>query len=416
MNKSFYRLDWITIILYLALVSYGLINIYSTNYNENSSLFNFNIPVGKQFIFFGVSIVAAVVILISKAKVFERFASIFYLISILSLIGLFIFGKNISGATSWYTFGGIGLQPSEFAKVTTALAVSKILSEIQVDLKKIKSLFQIGFVITLPMILIILQPDPGTALVFVGFFFVLFREGLNVIFLLVIIGLIFFFILALMAPIPFIFTSIITLLISMYFFSKKLNKKASLLPYLLVIFLSCGYVYSVDYIFNTVFEQRHRDRINIIIGKEVDSQGIGYNINQSKIAIGSGGWNGKGFLQGTQTKGDFVPQQHTDYIFSTIGEEWGFYGSSLVVVAFCFLIIRIIYKTENLKNKFARIYGHSLASILFFHFFINIGMSLGLVPTVGIPLPFISYGGSSLLAFSCLLFIFLNLDANRLNE
>ena len=416
MNKSFYRLDWITIILYLALVSYGLINIYSTNYNENSSLFNFSIPVGKQFIFFGVSIVAAVVILITKAKVFERFASIFYLISILSLIGLFIFGKNISGATSWYTFGGIGLQPSEFAKVTTALAVSKILSEIQVDLKKIKSLFQIGFVITLPMILIILQPDPGTALVFVGFFFVLFREGLNVIFLLVIIGLIFFFILALMAPIPFIFTSIITLLISMYFFSKKLNKKASLLPYLLVIFLSCGYVYSVDYIFNTVFEQRHRDRINIIIGKEVDSQGIGYNINQSKIAIGSGGWNGKGFLQGTQTKGDFVPQQHTDYIFSTIGEEWGFYGSSLVVVAFCFLIIRIIYKTENLKNKFARIYGHSLASLLFFHFFINIGMSLGLVPTVGIPLPFISYGGSSLLAFSCLLFIFLNLDANRLNE
>ncbi|MGB2502463.1 MAG: rod shape-determining protein RodA [Flavobacteriaceae bacterium] len=416
MNKSFYRLDWITIILYLALVSYGLINIYSTNYNENSSLFNFSIPVVKQFIFFGVSIVAAVVILITKAKVFERFASIFYLISILSLIGLFIFGKNISGATSWYTFGGIGLQPSEFAKVTTALAVSKILSEIQVDLKKIKSLFQIGFVITLPMILIILQPDPGTALVFVGFFFVLFREGLNVIFLLVIIGLIFFFVLALMAPIPFIFTSIITLLISMYFFSKKLNKKASLLPYLLVIFLSCGYVYSVDYIFNTVFEQRHRDRINIILGKEVDSQGIGYNINQSKIAIGSGGWNGKGFLQGTQTKGDFVPQQHTDYIFSTIGEEWGFYGSSLVVVAFCFLIIRIIYKTENLKNKFARIYGHSLASILFFHFFINIGMSLGLVPTVGIPLPFISYGGSSLLAFSCLLFIFLNLDANRLNE
>ena len=280
MNKSFYRLDWITIALYLALVSYGLINIYSTNYNENSSLFNFSIPVGKQFLFFVVSIIVAVVILITKAKVFERFASIFYLISILSLIGLFIFGKKISGATSWYTFGGIGIQPSEFAKVTTALAVSKILSEIQVNLKKIKFLFQIGFIIALPVILIILQPDPGTALVFVGFFFVLFREGLNVIFLLVVIGLIFFFILALVAPIPFIFASIITLLISMYFFSKKLNKKASLLPYLLVIFLSCGYVYSVDYIFNTVFEQRHRDRINIILGKEFDSQGIGYNINQ----------------------------------------------------------------------------------------------------------------------------------------
>tara|TARA_B100000767_G_C19776235_1_gene542733 strand:- start:168 stop:1418 length:1251 start_codon:yes stop_codon:yes gene_type:complete len=416
MNKSFYRLDWIIIALYIALVGYGLINIYSTNYNENSSLFNFGIPVGKQFLFFIVSILVAVIILITKAKVFERFASIFYLISILSLIGLFIFGKKISGATSWYAFGGVGLQPSEFVKVTTALAVSKILSEIQFNLKKIKSLFQIGFVIVLPMILIILQPDPGTALVFVGFFFVLFREGLNVIFLLTIIGLIFFFILALIAPIPFIITSIITLLISMYFFSKKLNKKTSLLPYLLVIFLSCGYVSSVDYIFNTVFEQRHRDRINIILGKELDTQGIGYNINQSKIAIGSGGWDGKGFLQGTQTKGDFVPQQHTDYIFSTIGEEWGFYGSSIVVVAFCFLIIRILYKTENLKNKFARTYGHSLAAILFLHFFINIGMSLGLVPTIGIPLPFISYGGSSLLAFSCLLFIFLNLDANRLNE
>lgn len=416
MNKSFYRLDWISIFIYLALVSFGLINIYSTNYNENSNLLNFDIPVGKQFLFFLVSLVIAIVILITKAKVFERFASIFYLLSILSLIGLFIFGKNISGATSWYTFGGIGLQPSEFAKITTALAVSKILSEIQVDLKKIKSLLQIVFIIAFPMFLIIIQPDPGTALVFVGLIFVLFREGLSIIFLLIIIGLILFFILALLAPLPFIFTSIITLLISLYFFSKKLNKKASLLPYLIVIIFSCGYVYSVDYIFNTVFEQRHRDRINIILGKEVDSQGIGYNINQSKIAIGSGGWEGKGFLQGTQTKGDFVPQQHTDYIFSTIGEEWGFYGSSLVVIAFCTLIIRILYRAENLKNKFARIYGHSLAAILFLHFFINIGMSLGLVPTIGIPLPFISYGGSSLLAFSCLLFIFLNLDANRLNE
>ena len=416
MNKSLYRLDWITIILYLALVSFGLVNIYSTNFNENSSIFNLKIPVGKQFLFFMVSVFVGVLILITKAKFFERFASVFYLLTILSLVGLFLFGKNISGATSWYSFGSIGLQPSEFAKVATALAVAKYLSEIQVNVKKLKSLLQVGLIIALPMILIILQPDPGTALVFGAFFFVLFREGLNSIFLLLLFGFIFFFILTLVTPIPFVFASIITLLIALYFFSKKLNKKASLLPYLALIVVSCSYVYSVDYIFNNIFEQRHRDRFNIILGKEFDTQGIGYNINQSKIAIGSGGWEGKGFLQGTQTKGHFVPEQHTDYIFSTIGEEWGFYGSAVVILVFCFLIIRILYRAENLKNNFARIYGHGLAAILFLHFFINIGMSLGLVPTIGIPLPFISYGGSSLLGFSCLLFIFLNLDANRLNE
>tara|TARA_B100000767_G_scaffold275249_1_gene311241 strand:+ start:2207 stop:3457 length:1251 start_codon:yes stop_codon:yes gene_type:complete len=416
MNKSLFRLDWISILLYLALVSFGLVNIYSTNFNENSNLFNFNIPVGKQFLFFFISVVSAIVILFSNPKVFQRFASVFYLFTLLLLIGLFIFGNNISGATSWYTFGGIGLQPSEFSKVATALAVSKLLSEIQINIKKVKSLVQVAIVILLPMILIILQPDPGTALVFSAFFFVLFREGLNSIFLLLVFGIIFFFILTLVAPIPFVFASIVTLLISLYFFSRKLNKKTPLLPYLGVILISCSYVYSVDHIFNNLFEQRHRDRFNIILGKEVDIRGIGYNINQSKIAIGSGGWKGKGFLQGTQTKGNFVPEQHTDYIFSTIGEEWGFYGSTAVIVVFCFLIIRIIYRAENIKNNFARIYGHGLAAILFLHFFINIGMSLGVVPTIGIPLPFISYGGSSLLGFSCLLFIFLNLDANRLND
>jgi len=416
MNKIIYRLDWVTILLYVALVIFGISNIYSTNYNENSNLINFKIPVGKQVAFAVASFIVAIVMLTIKAKVFERFASVFYLLTLILLIGLFAFGSNISGATSWYSFGGVGLQPSEFAKVTTSLAVAKLLSEIQIDIRKIKSLVQVALIIVLPMILIVLQPDPGTALVFSAFFFVLFREGLNSFFLITAFSLVFFFILSLLAPIPFVFASIITLSISLYFFSRKLNKKTSLLPYLGVIIFSCSYVYSVDYIFNNVFEQRHRDRFNIILGKEVDSQGIGYNINQSKIAIGSGGWEGKGFLQGTQTKGNFVPEQHTDYIFSTIGEEWGFYGSTAVVFVFCFLIIRIVYRAENLKNNFARIYGHGVAAILFLHFFINIGMSLGLVPTIGIPLPFISYGGSSLLGFTCLLFIFLNLDANRLSD
>ncbi|MDA8698947.1 rod shape-determining protein RodA [Flavobacteriaceae bacterium] len=416
MNKIIYRLDWVTILLYVALVIFGISNIYSTNYNENSNLINLKTPVGKQVAFAVASFIVAIVMLTIKAKVFERFASVFYLLTLILLIGLFAFGSNISGATSWYSFGGVGLQPSEFAKVTTSLAVAKLLSEIQIDIRKIKSLVQVALIIVLPMILIVLQPDPGTALVFSAFFFVLFREGLNSFFLITAFSLVFFFILSLLAPIPFVFASIITLSISLYFFSRKFNKKTSLLPYLGVIIFSCSYVYSVDYIFNNVFEQRHRDRFNIILGKEVDSQGIGYNINQSKIAIGSGGWEGKGFLQGTQTKGNFVPEQHTDYIFSTIGEEWGFYGSTAVVFVFCFLIIRIVYRAENLKNNFARIYGHGVAAILFLHFFINIGMSLGLVPTIGIPLPFISYGGSSLLGFTCLLFIFLNLDANRLSD
>lgn len=416
MNKTFYRLDWISIILYLCLLAFGLINIYSTEYNEGSNFFDFKMATGKQFMFSVLSIVLSIIILLSKPKIFEHFSNIFYLITILLLLGLFVFGEKISGATSWYTIGGIGLQPSEFSKIATVLALAKFLSEIQTNLKELKSLLRGIFIIVLPMFLIILQPDAGTTLVFGILLFVLFREGMSIVFLLFIAGLITFFVFTLIAPVFFVFTSIIALSASLYFFSKKFNKKASILPYLLAIVISCTYVYSVDYIFNNIFEQRHRDRLNIILGKEVDTQGIGYNINQSKIAIGSGGWSGKGFLQGTQTKGGFVPEQHTDYIFSTIGEEWGFYGSTLIVLVFCFLIIRILYRAEKIKNKFARTYGHGLAAILFIHFFINIGMCLGLVPTVGIPLPFISYGGSSLLGFSCLLFIFLNLDSNRLNE
>jgi rod shape determining protein RodA len=229
-------------------------------------------------------------------------------------------------------------------------------------------------------------------------------------------GLIFFFILTLVTPLPFVYVSILFVIISLFFFSKKLNKKTPFFPYVLSILLTCSYVYSVDYIFNEIFEQRHRDRFNIVLGKEIDTQGVGYNLNQSKIAIGSGGWEGKGYLQGTQTKGGFVPEQHTDYIFSTIGEEWGFLGSAGVVSLFCLLILRILSRAEKQKNTFARVYGYGVASIIFLHFFINIGMSIGLVPTIGIPLPLVSYGGSSLLGFSILIAVYLNLDANRLNE
>ena len=416
MNRSL-RLDWITIVIYFALVCFGITNIYSSTFDENQpELFNLSKSIGKQLVFFGVSIASAIFILAAPSKVFERFSSIIYLATILLLIGLYPFGNTISGARSWYAFGGVSLQPAEFAKVAVALAIAKLISEIQIDLRKFNSLLQVVLVIALPMGLILLQPDAGSALVFGSFIFVLFREGLKPVYLLLIAAMLFFFILTLVAPLPFVYVSILTVVISLYFFSKKVNKKSVIYPYLIAIFISIGYVYSVDYIFNDIFEQRHRDRINIVLGKEVDTQGIGYNLNQSKIAIGSGGWEGKGFLQGTQTKGGFVPEQHTDYIFSTIGEEWGFKGTAAVVLLFSFLILRILSRAEAQKNNFSRIYAYSVASILFVHFLINIGMSIGLVPTIGIPLPLISYGGSSLLAFTVLIAIYLNLDANRLNE
>lgn len=417
MNRSLYRMDWLTLFIYLLLVGFGLVNIYSATFKgEATSLFNVSEPIGKQMLFFILSLISGTVLLFTQPKFFERFSSLLYALTILLLLGLFVFGSERSGARSWYGFGGISLQPSEFAKIAVALAVAKLLTEIQINIKNFRSQLQIFFVIGLPMVLILLQPDAGSALIFVAFLFVLLREGLSFIYFNVFSGLILFFILTLIAPLPFVYISIFTAIIILYFFSKKLNKKASFWPYLLSIVLSCGYVYSVDYIFYEVFEQRHRDRFNIVLGKEVDTQGIGYNLNQSKIAIGSGGWNGKGFLQGTQTKGGFVPEQHTDYIFSTVGEEWGFVGSAALVLVFCILILRILARAEIQKNKFSRVYAYGVASILFLHFFINIGMSIGIVPTIGIPLPFISKGGSSLLAFSCMIAIYLNLDANRLNE
>lgn len=415
MNKKIFLFDWISFLLMVTLIIIGLFNIYSTTYDINSSIFNYNIPVGKQFFFLNICFFFSIIILFINSKSFEKYSSIVYLISIILLIGLLFFGKNISGATSWYTFGGFSFQPSEFSKLATSLAVAKILSEIQTNIKKPKSLIQLSIIILIPGALIILQPDPGTALIFSAFFFVLFREGLSYYYLLIFSIGIMLFILTLLLDIKIIISVIFIFTSLLYIIARKLNKKTSIYPYLTSLSISIIFVFSSIYLFNNIFEQRHRDRFNIILGKEVDSQGIGYNINQSIIAIGSGGLNGKGFLQGTQTKGDFVPEQHTDFIFSTIGEEWGFSGSLGLILIFSILIIRITIRAEKQKNKFSRIYSYSLASILSVHFFVNIGMSLGLIPSIGIPLPFISYGGSSLLNFTCMMFIYFNLDINRLN-
>ena len=416
MNKSiFFRLDWMLLLVYIILVSFGILNVYSATFSETSGgLFDLTQAIGKQVFFLIFSIFIGIIILSINSKFFEQFALLGYFISILLLVGLFVFGKTVSGATSWYNIGGLSFQPSELAKVTTALIIASLMSKFQSDIKTPRTLFKIGAYIILPFLLIIFQPDPGSALVFGAFFFPLFREGLNYSYLIIFLSVLSLFFITLSFPFGLVVGIIIMIIVLFYFIFKKLNPKIKIWPFLIFLVISIGFSFSVDYIFDNIFQQRHRDRINIVLGKEIDTQGVGYNINQSKIAIGSGGLKGKGFLEGTQTKGNFVPAQHTDYIFSTIGEEWGFSGSFFLIFLFCILVFRIILQAEKQTNKFRRIYSYGIAGLIFIHFFINIGMSLGMVPTIGIPLPFISYGGSSILAFSIMIFIHLNFDANRL--
>lgn len=409
-------MDWLSLIIYLLLVIFGIINIYSTTLSEVTvTLFDMNSPAGKQFWIFIFSLIFLPIILFINSNFFEHLSLIFYILSILSLLGLFFFGQEISGATSWYFIGGFSLQPSEFAKITTSLLVASTLSSIQADIKNFSFVTKLLLIIGLPMILVIFQPDAGTALVFLGLFFVLLREGMDIKTLYFGMGFISLFILTLIFGPLILSIALFFILILVYRLILQYYPKTKKTPFVLLYGISVLFNISVNFIFNSVFEQRHRDRFNIMLGLENDSQGIGYNVNQSKIAIGSGGFSGKGFLNGTQTKGGFVPEQHTDYIFSTVGEEWGFIGSSGLIILFTVLISRILYRAEKHTQSFPRMFSYCFASMLFVHFFVNIGMTLGLVPTVGIPLTFISYGGTNLMAFSLMLFIYLNLDANRLN-
>lgn len=413
MAKSVTGFDWITILLFLILVGFGWTNIYSASLGDASgTFFDLSQVYGKQLLWIGLSIFLIVVILSVDAKFYQRFSSVIYIASLLSLLGLFVLGKTISGATSWYVFGGISIQPSEFAKFATALALAKYVSDIQTNIKKISHQFKAFIIIALPALIIIPQPDPGSALVYAAFFFPLYREGLSGVYLFLGFSAITVFVLTLL--IGPVWVSLITAAIAALFLFRKRRKGPGKLAIIALVAVGVGISFSVNYIFENVFEQRHRDRFNIVLGKEVDSRGIGYNTHQSEIAIGSGGWTGKGWTEGTQTKGHFVPEQHTDYIFSTVGEEWGFLGSSMVVILFILLLLRLIYLAERQKSQFNRIYGYSVAGIIFIHFMVNIGMVIGVFPTVGIPLPFFSYGGSGLWGFTILLFIFIKLDSDRM--
>ncbi len=419
-NNIFQGIDWILILFYFILIFIGWLNIYSATITEDShDLINFSTEYGKQLIWIGLSFPLILLILLFEAKLYEKYASIIYLICLVSLAGLFVLGKNVNGATSWYDFGGFSFQPSEFAKAATALAIAKLVSDKQFNLKKLNTQLQASVILFIPALLITLQPDPGSALVYAVFVFVLYREGLP--FYYITIGFIAVILFVITLLYGYLYTLIglllvfTTILIYFIFYRKKAFKKGWL-KVLGIFAISALFIFSVDVVFNKVFEQRHRDRFNILLGKIDNINSIGYNTNQSVTTIASGRIVGKGFLKGERTQGGFVPENQTDYIFTIVGEEWGFIGSTFVIILFALFLLRIIQIAERQKLQFSRVYGYSIAAIFFIHFSINIGMVLGLLPTIGIPLPFFSYGGSGLWGFTVLLFIFIRLDANRSYE
>jgi rod shape determining protein RodA len=401
------------VIIYAILVFIGWINIYASVYDEQfSSIFDLSQNAGKQLIWIGTSVVIIAVILITDAKFFSTFSFIIYLAMILLLIAVVLTGKEIAGSRSWFQIGSFSLQPSEFAKFATCLALARYLGLKDIRVEKVSVKFISAVIILLPALLIMLQPDMGSALVFAAFVLVLFREGLSGNLLLAGLLMAVLFVLALAID-KFIVIGLLLVNAALIFYLfKKLRKR--LLLIIIGFILASVYVYSVDYFFENYLESHQKKRISVLLGKETDIRGAGYNVHQSKIAIGSGGFAGKGFLKGTQTKFDFVPEQSTDFIFCTIGEEWGFIGSLVIIGLFVALFSRLIFIAERQRSKFSRIYGYGVVAILFFHFTINIGMTIGLFPVIGIPLPFISYGGSSLWGFTILLFIFVKQDSVRL--
>jgi len=465
-NNIWANLDWLTVGLYFLLVVLGWFNIYSAVFNEDQhEIFSFTSRYGKQLIWIGASVVIIIIAMAIDSKFYSAFSFPIYAIVIFILVAVLIFGVRVNGAKSWFVIGSIRIQPAEFAKFATSLAVAKYLSQYNFKPEKIKSILTFVLIAFLPAILILLQNDTGSALVFVVFFLVFFREGMPSVYMLggflaialfvlsslyenyivVLILEVFAFIsfyllrrnikmavigIALLATLSIGFgylaqlffpelsrtiPLLLALGLSTLWYLTKIYKHKISEAYLLLVILfgSIAYAYSVDYVFNKVLDDHQQRRINHLLGIESDPYGAGYNVNQSKIAIGSGGVYGKGYLQGTQTKFKFVPEQSTDFIFCTVGEEWGFFGSTLVISLFVFLMLRILFLAERQKSRFSRVYGYAVASILFFHVAINIGMTIGLAPVIGIPLPFFSYGGSSLWGFTFLVFIFLKLDTNR---
>jgi len=416
-NKIIGKIDWVIVLIYFTLAIIGWFSIFSAKYNElHPSIFDFSMEYGKQLVWIGAALFVGFVILLIDAKFFNAFSLWIYIAVLISLFAVLVYGKATNGATSWINFGPIKFQPSEFAKMATALALAGFLDRRDVDLKNRRDRLVSYALILIPMVLVLMQNDTGSAIVFVSFIFVLYREGMPGAGVLMLCGLIaiLLFILTLLLgqTTMFIILGVVFVLVLVFYL---LTKKRGFIPMVAVFVILFGFVFSVDYAFNKVLQDHQRSRIEVLLGMKDDPKGDGYNVHQSKIAIGSGGLTGKGFLQGTQTKYDFVPEQHTDFIFCTIGEEGGFMGTAVVVLLYVALLVRIIILAERQRSVFSRVYGYGIAGILFVHVAINIGMTIGLMPVIGIPLPFLSYGGSSMLAFTIMLAIFVKQDANRLN-
>lgn len=463
--------DWLTIFFYVLLVCIGVAFIYDTTYSPaNPSFFNLNTSYGKQTIFFGISIITAIVLTVLDSKFYTTFAYVLFGVVMLLLVGVLLFGVEIKGSKSWFKFGSIAFQPAELAKFATALALAKFLSGYNVNLEKVKDKLKALLILLIPIALILLQGDVGSMLVFSGFIFLLHREGLESSFLIIGFGAIFFSVMSLLYS-PFVLImSYSGILILFTYYNKKdkhpileplkwitifivvnvifglyiipmlgekfiypyfilailftlifiigvliHHKSKPWLKLILLLFIVIGaYTFSVDYLFNNVLKEHHRNRIDIILGKIHDPSNVGYNLEQSKIAIGSGGFFGKGFLKGTQTMLNYVPEQSTDFIFTSIAEEFGFIGSFFLLALYVAFLLRLVFLAERQRSQFSRVYGYGVVSIFFIHFAINIAMTIGLAPVIGIPLPFISYGGSSLLSFTILLFVFIRLDTQRM--
>ena len=420
-RKNILKLDWVIILLYFLLLGFGVGNILSSSISgEEINFLDLSNLYSKQLLYALISIFLGFIAISIEVKFYERFSSIFYLISLIVLLCLFLFGKRVNGALSWFPIGGFNLQPSEFVKITVALAVSKYISDFQTDLKKTNDQLKLFLIIFIPIIIIVFQNDTGSSIVFFSLFFVLYREGISQNYVKAIFSIIILAILSLKLSATVTATFAISFILVYYLFKRKVrNKIIKIISLSSLCLITCfGTIYSYD----NILRNHQKNYIKVWLNLEKDPNKIKqmertilYNLNESKKAISSGGLTGKGYLKGTRTMGNFVPAQHSDYIFSTVGEEWGFLGSLFFLGIFGGLLIRIIYLAEKQKSQFCRVYGYCVACILFIPLLINLGMTIGLAPTIGIPLPFMSYGGSSLLSFTILLFIFLNLNSYRMN-
>lgn len=414
-RSFFFNVDWLTVFIYLALCTIGLLSIHSAVPESlNAGLLDLDTNYGKQFIFIIISVIMAVVILLLESRFLSALAPAIYVVTIILLIYVLLFGRNVGGNQAWIDMGGgFRLQPSEFAKIATCLLLARYLSGVNIKLTEVRSFAVAAAIIFVPMTLIILQPDAGSTLVFSALLFVLYREGLSPYFLILEGLFIVLFVLTIkLDNMVWMVGGLIGVALLIMWLLRR-NRK--LLVTVAAGALIClAFVFSIKFIYNNVLKPHQKDRIDIVLGIKSDPRGRGYNVRQSMIAIGSGKVWGKGYMEGTQTKYSFVPEQSTDFIFCTVGEEFGFAGSVVVLGLFMLLVLRIIHIAERQRSPFSRIYAYGVASVIFFHVFINIGMTIGIVPSIGIPLPFISYGGSSLISFTIMLFVLLKLDSNRM--